>query len=176
MNQKIKKLSASNWEDLLRATLKPVADAELQVVQCRPWRCSECGTTKAGIARDGAPTCYQCSIDTTLVPGQSVDLDRRYAVAHVAAPGLPGGVLAVTAGNHLVSPMANRHFKLGMPADDFVRELRARALPCMALHVDEDGIWRRSDRSRADGADVADLVFGLRGGIWTAEEIDGFAE
>jgi hypothetical protein len=111
-----------------------------------------------------------------MVPGESINLKGGYAIASVTAPGLSGCVLAVVVGNHYVSPLANRHFKVGIAADDFVRELRAKALPNMGLHVDNDGIWRRSDRSRADGADVADLVFGFRGGIWSPEEIDNFGQ
>lgn len=176
MSQKIKKLTKANWEALIRAALTPVAGVELRVERRRRWQCGECGAAKAGIGRDGSPVCYQCPIETTMVPGESVSLENGYAVVHVTAPRLLGGVLAVMAGTHCISPMANRHFKIGMVADDFVRELRVKALPGMGLQVDEDGIWRRSDRSRADGADVADLVFGFRGGVWTAEQIDSFGE
>lgn len=153
--------------------LAVIADPNLKKMRRAPWRCKKCQQTHAGITYDGTPACHECErID--LVPGGSVNLDKGYLLATFSAPKLPTAVLAVVAGTHLVSPVAQRRFRLGMPAELFVVEFRNTALPSLGLLMDDDGIWRHANRSRADGFDAADLAFGNPGGIWTEQQIRDF--
>jgi hypothetical protein len=173
MERQPKSLTKSNWLALLQTALAAIADAELKKVRGAPWRCKTCQRTHAGIAHDGTPACHECE-NNDLVPGGSVNLENGYLLATFSAPKLPAAVLAVVAGTHLVSPVAQRHFRLGMPAELFIVEFRNRALPALGLLMDDDGIWRHPNRSRADGFDAADLAFGNPGGIWTEQQIRDF--
>ena len=164
------KLSKANWLELSRRALGVISELEISVERRRPWLCSRCNATRGGVAGDGSPACTQCD-EMRVVPGQRLDFSRGYLLATVQAPRIPRAALAVLAGSQLASPIAGRQFLLEAPAEDFLREMRVLGLPGLGLHVDGDGIWRHQDRSRADGSDAADVVFGLRGGVWTEEEL-----
>lgn len=170
------KLTKHNWRGFVLRAFTPVAGAELEVVAMPRFKCGVCKTSRVAFNRQGIASCYECDTDET-VPHQSVRIDRGYELAYVAAPGFPRLAVAAVAGSHLVSPVAWRGYSLGKcDAAEFVLDLRARCLPAWNLSVDDDGVWRRPDRTRPDGYDVADLAFGNRGGIWSDTEIKAFSE
>jgi len=168
-----------NWEKCIRQALRQFPELEITVERMPPWCCT-CRRLLANIRiPDGVPTCCVCNPGARpgVVPGPGTDLRRRWARAVASSAGSPLGVVAVVAGLSLVSPLARRQFRLGAcPPGEFVHEFGRAVCLSLGLHIDPNGIWRRADGSRIDGYDAADLALGIRGGIWSDEQIDAFPE
>ena len=173
------KVTTKNWQKCIARALRQFQALEITVERVLPWRCT-CGRLLANVRiSDGMPVCCDCAPDarSEVVRGSGTDLRRGGVRAVASSSGNPLGVVAVVAGQILVSPLARRQFRLGeCLVDEFVHDFGHAISESLGLRIDPNAIWRRADGSRIDGYDVADLVFGFRGGTYSDEQIDGFPE
>ena len=169
MSNHTTKLTIKNLQNVLTETIGGLPAAELICTTRRRWSCPSCWSHTAFVGPATDPECAMCSQRSDVgiydLSAQWRRIELRYDTRTI--------LTAIVAQKSVVIAETGAQYALGDPATEFERAARA-VLSGAELTRDANGIWRRSDRSRLDGYDHADLALGLAEGVWSAEELARF--